>query len=168
MRPLDLVILVLAVAVAVLAWVVAVRARLELRVHRAQYRHTPDDLLAARRDSLARSHAVVTGKVSEHLSPLFPAFAEQFEARDARFLGSPVDFVVFDGLDRGEVERVVFVEVKTGGSALSSRERRVRDAVEAGRVEWQVLRLPGPVAGGPATAALEPGARQAPHRRRRR
>jgi predicted Holliday junction resolvase-like endonuclease len=38
------------------------------------------------------------------------------------------------------VRRIVFVEVKTSGSDLSARERRVRDAVNARRVEWSELR----------------------------
>jgi predicted Holliday junction resolvase-like endonuclease len=48
---------------------------------------------------------------------------------------------VFDGLDEGEVERIVFVEVKTGGSTLTTRERRVRDAIRQGRVEWKEIRV---------------------------
>jgi len=55
---------------------------------------------------------------------------------------------VFDGLsedDSTEVRQVVFVEVKTGKTSLSKRERRVRDAIVAGRVSYQSLRLPGSV-----------------------
>ena len=41
--------------------------------------------------------------------------------------------------------RIVFVEVKTAGADLSTRERRVRDAVRARQVEWSELRVaPGP------------------------
>lgn len=49
--------------------------------------------------------------------------------------------VVFDGLDEGEVRRIVFVEVKTGTASLASRERVCRNAIEDGRVEYQLLRL---------------------------
>lgn len=167
MRAVDVIIVVGAAVLVVLAWAAALRARVELRAHRAEYRHTSQDLEAARRDTLVRSHAVVSGKVREHLTPLFPAFLEQFDARDARFLGSPVDFVVFDGLDAGDVDRVVFVEIKTGRSGLSARERRVREAVEEGRVEWQLLRLPdvepAPPPGPDPTA---PRALRRPARRR--
>src|SRR6478752_9739352 len=79
------------------------------------------------------SRAVTRGQIYEQLVPYLPDF--EFNPKDAVFLGRPVDFVVFDGLDEGEVRRVVFVEVKTGGSTLNTRERRVRDAVRAGRVE---------------------------------
>jgi predicted Holliday junction resolvase-like endonuclease len=61
--------------------------------------------------------------------------------RTPGFLGTPLDFVVFDGLDEGDVRRVVFVEVKTGRASLASRERLCRNAIEAGRVEYQLLRL---------------------------
>jgi predicted Holliday junction resolvase-like endonuclease len=94
---------------------------------------------ALRRDAVARSEAVTTGKVSEQLLPFLPDFP--FNPRDARFLGSPVDLIVFDGLSGDRVRRVVLVEVKTGSARLTSRERLVRDAVRDGRVEWLELRL---------------------------
>lgn len=96
-------------------------------------------LRAVRRDAVRRSQAVTVGKVYEQLLPYLPDF--RFNPKDARFLGAPVDFVVFDGLNDGQVRRVVFVEVKTGGGELSGRERSVRDAVQAGRVEWALLRV---------------------------
>ena len=87
-----------------------------------------------RRRFIRQSRAVTTGKVAEQLAPHMQGFP--LNPREARFLGSPVDFVVFDGLEDGTVRRVVFVEVKTGGATLSGRERLVRDAVRERRVEW--------------------------------
>ncbi len=103
---------------------------------------------AVRLDAVLRSQAVTAGKVYEQLVPFLPGFG--FNPKDARFLGSPVDFVVFDGLNDGDVRRVVFVEVKTGTSDLSLRERRVRDAVRNAQVEWLELRLPPPPSPGEA------------------
>jgi len=94
---------------------------------------------AIRADAVARSLAVTVGKVSEQLVPYLPGFS--YNPKDARFLGSPVDFVVFDGLDAGALRRVVFLEVKTGAAALSIRERQVRDAIESGRIAWDELRV---------------------------
>ena len=94
---------------------------------------------AVRRETLQRSLAVTAGKVFEQLVPYLPDFP--YNPKDVRFLGSPVDFVVFDGLNDGDVKRVVFVEVKTGASELSARERRVRDAVRNAQVEWLELRV---------------------------
>jgi predicted Holliday junction resolvase-like endonuclease len=107
-------------------------AAVALALWKARYTRT------IRRDAVARSQAVTAGKIQEQLVPHLPGFA--FNPRDARFLGSPIDFVIFDGLAVGPVERVVFLEVKTGGATLSARERQVRDAVLAGRVEWREWR----------------------------
>ena len=72
-----------------------------------------------REDAVQRSQAVTAGKVHEQLIPYLPAFP--YNPKDVRFLGSPVDLVVFDGLAEGRVRRIVFVEVKTGRSSLTSR-----------------------------------------------
>ena len=91
-----------------------------------------------RKDAIQQSRAVTRGQMYEQLVPYLPEFP--FNPKDAQFLGKPVDFVVFDGLDEGRVRSVVFVEVKTGASRLTSRERLVRDAIRAGRVEWAEIR----------------------------
>jgi predicted Holliday junction resolvase-like endonuclease len=101
-----------------------------------------------REDAVQRSQAVTAGKVHEQLIPYLPGFP--FNPKDVRFLGSPIDLVVFDGLAEGQVRRVVFVEVKTGRAGLTSRERSVRDAVQAGEVEWAELRVGRPFASGAA------------------
>lgn len=92
-----------------------------------------------RADAVQRSHAVIAGRVTEQLLPYFPGFP--FNPKDARFLGSPVDLIVFDGLDGGNLERVCFVEVKTGAADLSPRERQLKAVVQARRVEWMELRV---------------------------
>jgi len=96
--------------------------------------------VAIRQDAVLRSQAVTVGKVSEQLLPYLPGF--RFNPKDARFLGSPVDLVVFDGLDEGELRGVWFLEVKTGNAVLSGRERQIRDAILEKRVGWDELRLP--------------------------
>lgn len=146
----TLLVAALLAAVLIIAW---------LLVQRARYRYSESDLRKARHDAIARSRSVVSGKVQEELVPLFPEFISQFNPRDARFLGTPLDFVVFDGLDEGNgVRRIVFVEVKTGKASMASGERRVRDAIEAARVEFQLLRLSGVGEG----ALLDPAEADAP------
>lgn len=91
-----------------------------------------------RQDAVRRSHSVLKGKITEHLIPFFSEFP--YNPSDARFLGSPVDFIVFDGLSDGKLERVVFVEVKTGSGTLTTRERSVARVVEDGRVQFQIIK----------------------------
>jgi len=93
-----------------------------------------------REDERQRSQAVIIGKVTEHFVPYLPDFP--FNPRDARFIGSPVDFIVFDGMSDEQVKEVVFVEVKTGQSpALTTRQRQIRNAVQSGRVRWKEIRI---------------------------
>ncbi len=93
-----------------------------------------------RAQALEQSRSVLRGQVAEQLVPLTGGFP--FDPSDARFLGHPVDYVVFDGLSGGEGDvEVVIVEIKTGGARLSKREAAIRDAVEAGRVRFEVVRL---------------------------
>src|SRR3954464_3119967 len=87
-----------------------------------------------RKDSVERSRATISGQVHEQLLPYLPDFP--FNPKDVRFLGSPVDLLVFDGLSNGKLERIVFVEIKTGNATLNTRERQVRDMVLARGVSW--------------------------------
>lgn len=95
-----------------------------------------------RADAIKKSTAVVTGKVAEWLTPFRTGF--DYNPRDARFLGSPVDFLVFEGLTEGDLDRVIFIEVKTGKSRLSRRERQLRDVIDAGEVYWEEIRHESP------------------------
>jgi len=104
-----------------------------------------------RADAIQRSQSVIVGKVTEHIVPYLPEFS--YNPKDARFIGSPVDFVVFDGLDRGAVEQVVFIEVKTGSGSLTKRERQVRDAVIAKNVIWEEMRIVPPESSVPTLEA---------------
>jgi len=92
-----------------------------------------------RADAIKKSTAVVKGKVAEQLVPFKEDFG--FNPRNARFLGSPIDFLVFSGLTEGNLDRVIFIEVKTGRSRLSRRERQLRDVIDAGEVYWKEIRV---------------------------
>ncbi|PYO14686.1 MAG: hypothetical protein DMD31_09085 [Gemmatimonadetes bacterium] len=125
--PPDLFALCVGIAIGLLlAWVYVL-------IWKARYTAT------IREDAVQRSQAVTVGKVHEQVVPYLPEF--RYNPKDARFLGTPVDLVVFDGLADGQLRRIVFLEVKTGASDLTNRERQVRDVVEAREVEWAELRV---------------------------
>lgn len=92
-----------------------------------------------RKDAIDKSQSVTMGKMTEHMVPYLPGFG--FNPSDARFIGSPIDLVVFDGLGNDEVKKIVFVEIKTGTSTLSTRERLVRDAILEKRIEWLEMKI---------------------------
>ena len=92
-----------------------------------------------RRDAITGSQAAVAGRVFERVAPYLPGFG--YNPRDVRFVGDPIDFVVFDGLSEGNVRNVVFVEVKTGLGELNGNERRVKTAISERRVVWSLFRV---------------------------
>ncbi len=93
-----------------------------------------------RADAIARSRAVLTGQFSEQIAPYLPGFL--YSPTECKFIGKPIDFVVFNGLDEKNVKEIVFVEVKSGKSRLSGTENSVKDAVLNGRVKWAEYRAP--------------------------
>jgi predicted Holliday junction resolvase-like endonuclease len=87
------------------------------------------------KNRLRQSRAVLGGLISEQLAPLLPGFP--FDPGDCRFVGKPVDFIVFKGMNEKAISEVVFLEVKSGNSrALSEQEKRLREAIRSGRVSW--------------------------------
>ncbi|MDR2245936.1 MAG: hypothetical protein LBE17_04555 [Treponema sp.] len=84
---------------------------------------------------LKASRAVLGGLVSEQMAPLLPGFP--FDPGDCRFIGKPVDFLVFKGMNQKAITEVVFLEVKSGsGRSLTGQEKRLRDVIRAGKVTW--------------------------------
>ncbi|MDR0758581.1 MAG: hypothetical protein LBF74_00505 [Treponema sp.] len=84
---------------------------------------------------LKASRAVLGGLVSEQMAPLLPGFP--FDPGDCRFIGKPVDFLVFKGMNQKAITEVVFLEVKSGsGRSLNDQEKRLRDVIRAGKVTW--------------------------------
>ena len=93
------------------------------------------------RDAVAQSRAVLGGKFTEQMAPFLPEF--KYDPTEARFIGSPVDFIVFPGLSRGEPEEIVIMEIKSGRSAqLTPQERKIRQLIEDGMVRWELLQKP--------------------------
>lgn len=132
------VVVLLAVAVAVglvVRRVVSSRMRTEFKSRET----------SIRRDSNNRSRSVLKGRINEQMATLLPEFP--FDGSDARFLGNPVDYIVFCGYGdvqsrkSDRLDEVVFVEVKHGRAQLTREERRVRDCIENGRVRWQLIRM---------------------------
>jgi predicted Holliday junction resolvase-like endonuclease len=98
-----------------------------------------------RKDAASKSQSTLVGKITEHFIPYLPEFT--FNPQDAKFLGSPIDFIVFDGLSEGNLRKVVFVEIKTNAGSLSSRERQVRDVLSNKNIEWIQLKRKVELAG---------------------
>ena len=89
-----------------------------------------------RLDAIKRSRATLGGKFGEQLAPYLPDFA--YDPTEVRFIGSPIDFIVFPGLSQDDPREIVLLEVKSRGSKLSKREKRIRELVREKRIRWEL------------------------------
>lgn len=146
-----LLILLLTIVIGLLAYVLYLRRERSLTQReidlRAQqkFEEMKDDLV---QDVLQRSRATLKGRVAEQMVPFLEEF--RYNPADARFIGSPVDYVIFDGytdVTQGGIDRpieIVLVDVKAGPRAqLTSAQRRIRDACEHKCLAWETVHLEG-------------------------
>lgn len=122
-------------------------ARLTFEKRYGQWREAEEQkwrqqLELARREAVAQSRTVLGGKFTEQLAPYLPEF--QYDPTEARFIGTPVDLIVFPGLATGDPREIVIMEIKTGKSGqLTPQQRKIRQLIENGMVRWEQIHLPG-------------------------
>ncbi|MBC8409975.1 MAG: hypothetical protein H8E12_14820 [Rhodobacteraceae bacterium] len=80
-----------------------------------------------------KSSEVITGQIAEKLAPFLKDF--KHDPQQATFCGQPIDYLVF-----GENE-ITFVEIKSGNSRLSAKQKRIKNQIQAGRVVWEEIRI---------------------------
>jgi predicted Holliday junction resolvase-like endonuclease len=82
--------------------------------------------------------SVNVGKVLEKILPTMRDF--KWTMPDSRFLGEPIDFIVFNGLAGGRVMSIDFVEVKSGAGKLNGHQKSIKQAIEDGDVAYEVFK----------------------------
>ena len=94
---------------------------------------------AARKDSTNRQRAILKGQISETLAPW--SIDAVNSVKELSFLGNPIDFIGFKGLDTDEDIEIKFIEIKTGSSRLTKSEKRIKEAVLAKRIDWKTIHV---------------------------
>ncbi|MBA7594716.1 hypothetical protein ES703_01669 [subsurface metagenome] len=133
---IEIVVLIFGFLIGIILCYVYLRERLVVQFERwkAEFKEK------IKQEILERSRAALKGRIGEQLAPLLPMF--KHEPADARFLGSPVDYVVFDGYKEGNPRSVTFIDVKTGKTAtLSKMERKLKLVIDQGKVQWETIHM---------------------------
>ena len=87
------------------------------------------------RISEAKTTAVNIGFILERIAPSMKEF--RFDRNDCRSLFDPIDYVIFEGLNkRGSVSKILFTDIKTGKAVLTKKQKEIRDLVETKKVIW--------------------------------
>jgi predicted Holliday junction resolvase-like endonuclease len=80
-----------------------------------------------------KSSEVRVGKIGENMAPFLSGWP--YDPNDFRFLGSPIDGIQFNE------DELVFVEIKTGKSVLSKKQRWIKQLIREGKVNFATFRI---------------------------
>jgi predicted Holliday junction resolvase-like endonuclease len=122
-----------------------IKAEYERYIAELQLEHQ-QALGQAQKRSVNTSRAVLKGKMAEQFAPILPEF--QYLPSDAKFLGDPVDYVVFDGYTdlrdgQGKAEdvEIVLIDIKSGGARLTKGQQAIAQAIQQGRIRFETIRI---------------------------
>jgi predicted Holliday junction resolvase-like endonuclease len=82
------------------------------------------------------TQSVNIGFILERLAPVLKEF--RFDKNDCRSLFDPIDYVIFDGLNKtGEVQKIFFIDIKTGEARLKKNQKAVKQKVQHKLIEFK-------------------------------
>jgi len=80
--------------------------------------------------------SVNLGFILERLAPTLGSF--RFNQNDCRSMFDPIDYVIFDGLSKkGQVDKIFFIDIKTGNARLSKKQKEIRTVIEENKVKFK-------------------------------
>jgi predicted Holliday junction resolvase-like endonuclease len=114
---LDIILQVLGIVLIVVAGFVIYR------------QHNIIDDLTSKKKSLSSKY----GKMTEQFFPFLEKYP--YEKNNFRFIGSPIDGIQF------EDNKVIFVEFKTATSRMTTKQKKICDLVNSGKVEFREFKI---------------------------
>jgi predicted Holliday junction resolvase-like endonuclease len=80
--------------------------------------------------------SVNMGFILERLAPVLEHFP--FDKNDCRSLFDPIDYVIFEGLQKtGKVQKIFFVDIKSGKAKLKANQKAIKQMIEQKKVEFK-------------------------------
>ena len=129
------IVVLLAAVIILLIKYIYLRASFEQRIK--EWLQKEEDRI--RRDAIERSARTLSGKTLEKLIPFLDKFP--YNPHDLRWLGDPIDFMIFDGYSEKSPKQIVFCEVKSGDGNLSKSQNEIKELVEKKKVKWFEFRI---------------------------
>lgn len=114
-------------------------ARNAIKTRRTDIKARERDLIRRKTQKITTTEAVNIGLQIEKIIPSFPAFKHM--PGDCRPLLKPVDYLVFSGLvQHGVVDKLVFVEIKTGTTRrLKDVQKQIKAAAERKTIRFETF-----------------------------
>lgn len=119
--------------------------RSERESHKEEIQARDAELERYKKSQNTAQRATIKGHLAEQMYPLLTESCP-YTLSDMRFMGMPVDYIIFDGYTDckdgdGHIREIIFADIKSGQAQLSKTQRSIRDAISAGRVRWETINL---------------------------
>lgn len=85
--------------------------------------------------SQKKSSETRLGQITEHIVPFLEGCTH--DPKTLHFMGNPIDYLAFD-FDSG---RITFLEVKSGNSKASKRQKTIKNIIKTGRIYYEEIRV---------------------------
>ena len=77
------------------------------------------------RQTADRQRSTIKGQLAEKFAPFLPGFP--FKPSECKFIGDPIDYLVFEGLDERDIKKIHLLEVKNNTSRLSKHQKQIKN-----------------------------------------
>jgi len=85
-----------------------------------------------------KQRSTIKGKLVETFAPFLPNFP--FKPSECKFIGDPIDYLVFEGLDERDIKAIHLLEVKDSNSKMSKHQKQIKDVVDSKKVTFKEFR----------------------------
>lgn len=92
-----------------------------------------------REQAVKSSRSVLKGQISEQLAPFLPGF--NYQSSDCLFIGKLFDILCLNGLSNGDIQEVIFIDIKTGNASLNANQRMLKKAIEQNKVRFEKINI---------------------------
>jgi len=93
-----------------------------------------------KRAHTSSERAAISVGVGKNIEQMLPAHKNfNLITADCRFLGEPIDIILFDGVSEDKIKRITFMDVKTGNASLNDHQKMIRDAINDHDVGWRAI-----------------------------
>lgn len=96
-------------------------------------------LSAIKKKSVSHSRNSILGEITEKVTPLLPEFP--YHTKDLVFIGKGIDYIVFDGLSRGNLKEIIFLEIKSWTSQLNKNEAMIKNYLNNYPIRYEILKI---------------------------
>lgn len=99
-----------------------------------------ETLRVIREKATEHARRVLLPKLLRRVDPLFTSLG--YFPQDAKAIFDPIDFVIFDGMNRDEnVRRIVFMDHETENRDQRIIQKSIEKTIEKERYEWETIRI---------------------------